>query len=415
MKKAELKSLDVDVIKFILFNNKTSINELSNCFEVSEANIRNVLSRIETFTMENNLGILLKDNNEYFFKNNYLNLDFDYRKFSVENLEKRERIAYILLKLFFQKSVNLTKISYELGISRITLNGDIESIKNFLDTFKLELVSVQWKGIFLQGNPLVIEKVATLFLVKLYLEEYFTSNFKKVVNPFITELFRTYIDEDTEKKITKLASKIYSYFNIQLGTSYYHVLKSLIIISYYRNKENMKFPVLNSKSKFKFKETIYEIMSDEEKNLIGNNTILLFLFIAYCVYGRYASIYSFNMTNVLKDIFTTFNLEENEAVANEIAVFINSIYYQGKFLLPSYYMLTEEEIKYMKTDISKLLMQLLNKYSIPYRKENIAFLYCYLNDIISGSKKQNILIIDNGSLNWVGNKLKKKNKTIRKY
>ena len=134
MKKAELKSLDVDVIKFILFNNKTSINELSNCFEVSEANIRNVLSRIETFTMENNLGILLKDNNEYFFKNNYLNLDFDYRKFSVENLEKRERIAYILLKLFFQKSVNLTKISYELGISRITLNGDIESIKNFLDT-----------------------------------------------------------------------------------------------------------------------------------------------------------------------------------------------------------------------------------------------------------------------------------------
>lgn len=412
MEKTGLKSLDVDVIKFILFNNKASIDDLSSCFNVSKANIRNVLLRIEMFVGENNLGTLLKDNNEYFFKDNSLNLNFDYTEFSADNLEKRERIVYILLKLFFQKSINLTKVSYELGISRITLNGDIEFIRNFLNNFNLDLVSLQWKGIFIQGDPLIIEKVSTLFIVKLYLEEYFTCNLKKIVNPFVTELFKNYIDEDTEKKITKLARKIYSYFDIQLGTSYYYVLKSLIIISYYRNKENIDFPQTDTNSNFRFEEKIYEIMSEEEKNLIGNNTILLFSFISYCVYEKYASIYSFSMSNVLKDIFSTFDLDKNEIIANEMAVFINAIYFQGKFLLPSYYTLTKEETEYMETDISKTFMQLLDKYNIPYRKENIAFLYCYLSNLLSESKKKNVLIIDNGSLNWVGKKLKKKIKYL---
>ena len=118
------------------------------------------------------------------------------------------------------------------------------------------------------------------------------------------------------------------------------------------------------------------------------------------------------MSNVLKDIFSTFDLDKNEIIANEMAVFINAIYFQGKFLLPSYYTLTKEETEYMETDISKTFMQLLDKYNIPYRKENIAFLYCYLSNLLSESKKKNVLIIDNGSLNWVGKKLKKKIKYL---
>lgn len=415
MEKRGLKSLDVDIIEFILFNNKTSIEELSNCFKISETNVRNILFRIEIFVSENNLGILLKENNEYFFKDNYLNLDFNYKKFSVENLEKRERIVYILLKLFFQKSINLTKIAYELNISRMTLNGDIEFIKNFLDIFKLELVSIQWKGIFIKGNPLILEKVTALFIVKLYLEEYFTSNLKKMVNPLVVELFKTYIDEDTEKKLTRLTKKIYSYFDIQLGTSYYYVLKAFILVSYYRNKENMPFPKGDIKLNFDFEEKIYGIMSNEEKSLIGNNTALLFYFISCYVYEKYISVYSFDMKSLLDDIFTVFNLTKNEVIASEMAVFINSIYFRGKFLLPNYYVLKKEKIKYIETDISKTFMTLFDKYNIPYSKENIVFLYCYLTNLISESKKQNVLIIDNSSLVWFGKKLKKKIKHLENF
>ena len=179
-------------------------------------------------------------------------------------------------------------------------------------------------------------------MVKLYLEKYFTSNLKKIVNPLVINLFRNYVDEKTENKIIKLADKIYNYFNIQLGTTYYYILKSLIIFSYYRNKENMEFPKLNPKLKVDFTDEIYDIMSEEEKKLIGNNTTLLFSFISYCVYKKYAPIYFFNMNNILNDIFKTFNLKRNEITASEIAVFINSIYFQGKILLPSYYVLLKK-------------------------------------------------------------------------
>ncbi|WP_308575449.1 helix-turn-helix domain-containing protein, partial [uncultured Fusobacterium sp.] len=170
MEKSELKSLDVNVINFILQNNKATIENLCNCFDVSQVNIRNVLAKIEIFIKKNNIGVLLKENNEYFFENNSLNLNFDYTKLQTKNIEKSERIAYILLKLFFHKTINLTRISQELDISRITLNGDLEHIKSFLKEFNLDLVSIQWRGIFLQGDPFMIEKVSVLFIAKLYLE-----------------------------------------------------------------------------------------------------------------------------------------------------------------------------------------------------------------------------------------------------
>ena len=50
LEKVQLKSLDVDVINFILYSNKASIDELCNCFDVSKVNIRSVLLRIEEFS-----------------------------------------------------------------------------------------------------------------------------------------------------------------------------------------------------------------------------------------------------------------------------------------------------------------------------------------------------------------------------
>ena len=49
MYRNELKALDVNVINFILQNNKATIEELCRCFDVSQVNIRNVLAKIEFF------------------------------------------------------------------------------------------------------------------------------------------------------------------------------------------------------------------------------------------------------------------------------------------------------------------------------------------------------------------------------
>ena len=91
MEKVQLKSLDVDVINFILYNNKASIDELCNCFDVSKVNIRSVLLRkIEEFFLTNKLGKLILEDGKYYFENNSINLNFDTENLLVDDLEKEK-------------------------------------------------------------------------------------------------------------------------------------------------------------------------------------------------------------------------------------------------------------------------------------------------------------------------------------
>ena len=180
MKKITLKSLDVDVINFILHNNRASIDELCNCFEVSQVNIRSVLAKIEEFSNKNNLGTLLKENGEYYFENNKINLDFKKNDFLLNDLEKKERITFIVLKLIVEGSINLTSISKEIKVSRITLNSDMEVIKELISDFGLKLTSIQWRGVFFKGDFYNLQNFSILFISKLYIENYFSSPLIKV-------------------------------------------------------------------------------------------------------------------------------------------------------------------------------------------------------------------------------------------
>ena len=103
MGKIQLKSLDVDVINFILYNNEASIDELCNCFEVSQVNIRNVLIRIEEFFLQNNIGKLLKEDKKYYFENNYINLFFNPDILLTNDLEKKRKNSLYCLKTYFRK------------------------------------------------------------------------------------------------------------------------------------------------------------------------------------------------------------------------------------------------------------------------------------------------------------------------
>ena len=172
MKKIILKSLDVDVISFILHNNRATIDELCNCFEVSQVNIRTVLAKIEEFVNKEKIGALLKENGEYYFENNNLNLNIINSDFLVEDLEKKERIVFIVLKLILEGSINLTSISKKINISRITLNSDMEFIKELISDFDLKLTSIQWRGVFFKGDFYNLQNFSILFISKLYIEKF---------------------------------------------------------------------------------------------------------------------------------------------------------------------------------------------------------------------------------------------------
>lgn len=199
MKKITLKSLDVDVINFILHNNRATIDELCNCFEVSQVNIRTVLAKIEEFVNKEKIGALLKENGEYYFENNNLNLNIINSDFLVEDLEKKERIVFIVLKLILEGSINLTSISKKINISRITLNSDMEFIKELISDFDLKLTSIQWRGVFFKGDFYNLQNFSILFISKLYIENYFSSPLKKLINPLVSDYFRKFLNYETEK------------------------------------------------------------------------------------------------------------------------------------------------------------------------------------------------------------------------
>lgn len=401
-----LKALDVDVINFILQNDKATIEDLCNCFEVSPVNIRNVLAKISSFVENNNLGIFSKSNGYYYFENNKLNLDFDFKKFIPKDLEKKERNIYIILKLILENSINLSSISKELNISRITLNSDLEFIKNFIKDFDLSLVSIQWRGVFLKGEIENLQKFSILFIAKLYIENYFSSNLKKSINPILLSYFRKFLSQENENIIFNLVNKIYHYFDIKLGVYHYFILGALLIQMHLNLQKNINpYPEFQSSS-LNFYEALNELLEDNEKALIGNNLIMIENFISQCINKNYSIIFSKNIDKIINEIQYLFNLEKEEF--SILSFIINDIYFENRFFIPTYVKIDKEEEKIFEEEISKKLIEIFKKYNFPFNKKNISFLYFYLKNIINKKKRTNLLIIDNSSLNWKGNKIKEK-------
>lgn len=414
LKKSTLKSLDVDVINFILHNNDATIEELCNCFNVSPVNIRTVLSRIETFTSDNDLGKLLKNGGHYFFENNNLNLDFDYTEFAQEDIEKKERTIYIILKLIFENSINLTSISKELNISRITLNSDLEFIKEIIEDFQLKLVSIQWKGVFLEGDLLQLQKFSILFIAKLYIEEYFKSNLKKVINPVLYAYFRKFITVETEDKIFSIANKLYQYFGIKLGVYHYYILISIITFIYICRKNGLKLYSEFENLQSNFDEALEDLLDIEDKKLIGEDYSIINIYLSNCIQKKYSIPISHKVVQVLDEFYSILNIKDNGVNFEILSFFINNLYFENRFFISNYIRFDKDDENILNDEVCINIIKIFEKYNIPYNKKDIAFLYNYIHSTSTEVRKKSILIIDSSTLIWKGNKLKEKLKYSEK-
>lgn len=412
MKTIALKSLDVDVINFILHNNRASIDELSNCFDVSQVNIRTVLSKIEEFISKQNLGKLLKENGYYYFENNNINLNFNLNDFLIDDLEKKERIVYIVLKLILEGSINLTSISKDLNVSRITLNSDLEVIKELIDDFHLKLTSIQWKGVFFEGDLYELQKFSVLFISKLYIENYFSSPLKKIINPIVYYYFREFLSEETEKKLFNLANRLYHYFNINLGRYHYYILAALLVYLHLGSKRGIEFFTTFKTTPLDLTESLNDILDLEDRELINDNTMLIIVYLSVCINKKYSIIFPVNMGEVIEAIYSTFNLDKCSSTSQLLCFFINDIYFENRFFIPIYTKFDKNDEKVLDDEISKKLIFILEKYKIPFTKKDIGFLYYFLKDELTQVKKKNVLVIDRSTMTWKANKLKEKLKYL---
>lgn len=408
MKKVTLKSLDVDVINFILHNNKATIDELCNCFEVSQVNIRTVLAKIEEFIREKRLGALLKESGEYYFENDNINVNIINDNFILEDLEKKERIIFIVLKLILEGSINLTSLSKEIKISRITLNSDLEVIKELIADFNLTLTSIQWRGVFFEGDRYNLQIFSILFISKLYIEGYFSSPLKKFINPLVHDYFRKFLSIKTEKKLIKLAGKLYHYFDIKLGVYHYFILCGLLVYIHLGSKKDIEFHTQLKIENLNLNEPLEDILDTEDKALIGNNTSLIIAYLSLCISKKYSIILPIDTDGIIEEISSTFNLTDHGFSNNLLGFFINNIYFENRFFIPNYIKFDKKDESVLEDEISQKLVAILTKYNVPFSKKDIVYLYYYLYNILMEGKKKNILIIDDSTMAWKGNKLKGK-------
>lgn len=408
MKKLTLKSLDVDVINFILHNNSASIDELSNCFDVSQVNIRTILAKIEEFLVNEKIGKLVKEDGLYSFENNNINLNFDIGDFIIDDLEKRERITYIILKLILEGSLNLTSISKDLNVSRITLNSDIEIIREFIQDFDLNLISIQWKGVFLEGDLQNLQNFSILFIAKLYIESYFSSPLKKIVNPHIYEYFRTFLSAKIENQLINLTNKIYHYYNINLGIYHYYFLLSLLIYIYLGEKKKIDFFTPNNTLSLDLTESLNDILDLDDKKLIKDNLDVVTAYLSIYINKKYHLIFPEIVNDAIYSVCLAFNLDKLYSNSQLLAFFITNIYFENKFFIPTYIKFEKKDEKILDEKISLKISTIFNRYKIPFSKKDIAFLFYFLKDELSQIKKKNILIIDCSVMTWKANKLKEK-------
>ena len=196
--------------------------------------------------------------------------------------------------MILENTINLSYISRELNISRITLNSDIEIIREMIKDFNLEFTSVQWRGVFFTGKAEDIQNFSIIFISKLYIEEYFSSNLKKVINPIVLEYFRNNVPSTIEKKIFNIANKLYQYFNIKLGKFHYFFLVGILTFMYLANKQGKPLQVLDKKPLLDLTEPLNDALELEDRELLGDNSILISNYLSRCVNKKYSLIFPFN-------------------------------------------------------------------------------------------------------------------------
>ncbi len=216
----------------------TNIKTLADLFGVTERSIRYDLDLINEFFQENNFEPFEKGKKgEINFKDLEKVRKYIIQNFSKEDFSSEGRIAYILMKIYFEDIINLNHLADELYISRSTIRNAMVEIKNYLKKYNLSVELKGNIGLELCGNEENIRKSILSFLgantlniieneiIESYLAEYFDFDMTHV------HTFINYI----QKKLDKLISD-----------EAFNTIATYLFISIYRRKKNKKITEINN-------------------------------------------------------------------------------------------------------------------------------------------------------------------------
>ena len=264
-----LKSYDFEILDFIVRNNEVSIKELKKNMNLSISSIKVSISRINTVLKKNfNFEILINENKIKLSseKKELLKVKISNSN-KIIDICKKERIHYILLNLIFNQKINLSQISKEFLLNRLTILSDIKEIKNILKEFDLELESIPWKGVILKGDHKNILDFSIKFLMYFYIKKIDNHNLSLFYYTFVNsksiEYIRNLIDYDLELEIKKCSKKIFNRFSIKADIHLYYVFVATLIYYKIRNKFEYESKIFEMKNLTEDAMKYLEVLKNE--------------------------------------------------------------------------------------------------------------------------------------------------------
>ena len=230
----------IDIIKYLVENqNKLSIKELAEKFELSERSIRYDIDNINYYFKKNGLSELEKTSAGTFeideSKDKLLNLlkllDSQFYVFS-----KNERKEYIKSKILFSNEIiKLHELSEDLSVSLSTVKLDLKEIKIFLAESELKLKFLSRIGLVLSGNEEKIRHVQLRFLLR-YIQVYQNSISTKTQHStpgtdMLIDGIKEYFYETPLEDILKFIREISEGLKMVISEEAYRILQFYLMIS----------------------------------------------------------------------------------------------------------------------------------------------------------------------------------------
>lgn len=254
-----LKSKSLNILNLFLGLKKYSILELEKILKLKRRSILTNINIINKFLQGKGLNGIIKEGEILYLHEKEI--------IKVKNLEINtyidfnERKDYIILNLLLSNKIILNNIFEELDITRRTLNHDLKKIKDYLKIYKLKLISLPSKGIFLVGNESDIRELLSNYLIKFMIQK---SEHHKLLINLIDKIFSKQEMIFVERIVLNLTKKM----NIEFPIEYFYKIVSVILVHRYREKlfigQDKVYVTSNKLIKDKNYEEVIKFLKNEE-------------------------------------------------------------------------------------------------------------------------------------------------------
>lgn len=245
----EILFLLMDVQKF------NTISSLAKQFHVSERTIRNDIHEIDDFLVEQHVAPLqMKENGELMAVNNAMVKDAlddisDLYTYKLSRSERQMMIKIILIQA--TSYTTLSSIADRLFVSRVTVNNDLEPVKQAFVKNHLKVGSYSNKGLMLEGS----EGDRRKYLLALISSEYIGTNGQSILLDILKEMHpRLVMSPEQVETVKQILIKEEHTHGNYLTDKSFDVLTIYLLIALTRIKEG-----------FLIKQTI--------ENNLGNQTM----------------------------------------------------------------------------------------------------------------------------------------------